>query len=62
MEWQAKIIITTAEEILGEKLPNIKIDVLVTHPNLYNGTILPGIQTQFVGGTEKIGKTIPWFT
>ena len=54
-EWSGKqkIIITTAEEILGEKLPNIKIDVLVTHPNLYNGTILPESNTICWGHREN---------
>lgn len=38
-EWndKKKIIIATTEEILGEKLPRIKLDVLITHPNLRNG-------------------------
>lgn len=42
-EWESKQekIIMTTEEILGEKLPEIKINVIVTHPKLRNGITLP---------------------
>lgn len=53
-EWENKkeIIIAITEKILGEKLPNIKINVLVTHPNLYNGIVLPESNTICWGHKE----------
>ena len=53
-EWndKKKMIIATTEEILGEKLPHIKLDVLVTHPNLRNGIVLLELNTICWGHKE----------
>ena len=54
-EWisKQKIIIATTEEILGEKLPDMSINVLVTHPKLANGIVLPESNTICWGHKEN---------
>jgi|SRR3989344_3581017 len=54
-EWisKQKIIIATTEEILGEKLPDMSITVLVTHPKLANGMALPESNTIYWGHREN---------
>lgn len=54
-EWnnKQKNIIKIIEEIMGENLPNIKINVLITHPNLCNGMALPNSNTICWGHKEN---------
>lgn len=54
-EWnnKRKNITKTTEEIMGEKFPDIKINVLITHPNLCNGIALPNSNTICWGHKEN---------
>lgn len=54
-EWnnKRKNITKTIEEIMGEKFPDIKINVLITHPNLCNGIALPNSNTICWGHKEN---------
>ena len=54
-EWNNKRINITkiVEEITGEKLSDIKIDVLITHPKLCNGMALPNSDTICWGHKEN---------
>ena len=62
-EWNNKRINITkiVEEITGEKLSDIKIDVLITHPKLCNGMALPNSDTICWGHKEN-WDNILWFT
>lgn len=54
-EWdnKRKNITEEIEKIMGEKLPDIKINVLITHPNLCNGIALPNSNTICWGHKEN---------
>lgn len=53
-EWEGgkEKIITTTEKIIGEKFPDTKIDVLITHPKLHNGVAFLELNTVCWGHPE----------